>query len=318
MSAPRLTEASRREVARRYREGESMPKLAKAFGVAVCAIDNALWKLGVRTRTGSEAQALVRSEVACRVCGVGCHPNAVRPLCPVCKKGFCERCDRALPAGAGAKTRLCRECKAQTRRGGQGPRRCRVCRTPLSRGAVRDLCMAHRGAFCSVCDQPLPAGRVLRRCRSCEAAKKARLWARHGRRCTRCRVREATLHHCRCRECLREAYLALRRALCDCERPCRDCGVMLPRGRRLERCVECQRAYRREQKIKRRAEGRHHCAMCRTPLAVKRDTYCSGCAVMLAKWRKAWHAGNPVARQLGRVRSTRRWQEAAARIDQAV
>jgi hypothetical protein len=287
-----------------------MPQLAEAFGVAVCTIDRALKKERVERRTRSEAQTLVQSPLlVCRECGAGCHPNALRPLCRRCHKGFCESCDDRLPTEW--KSRQCSLCRYKRRYKDRPPRLCRVCGRMASRGARRPLCPVHVKNYCKACDQPLPPGRLLLRCRDCEAAKKARLWAKPGRICAMCGENEARQHSCRCQQCMREEYEVRRWAIMHLIRPCVECGADLPKGRRLPRCAKCQRKRMRERNRRRQAIGAHRCAMCKIELSLKHDTYCPGCLGMLAKWRKAWHAGNPVARHLGTVRPNRRWQEAA-------
>lgn len=315
MPFPLLTFQTKQEIAAAYRAGLAMPALAERYGVAVNVIHRALLQLGVPRRDPRAAAAANLARLAeealspCRECGAGCHPNAVRPLCPVCARRFCQRCDMRLPKGEAVKTRLCHDCKFEARYQDRGPRLCRICGRMGVRGTKRPLCGVHIAWFCQVCEAPLPPGRVNRRCTECEGEKKQRLWERKGRRCAGCGEREAKVHSCRCQHCLHEEYEVQRWALLHLDRPCRECGAPLPRGRRLPRCGVCQRKVERRRRLERQQLGAHRCAMCHDPLPLSRATYCGGCHTMIANWRKAWHAGNKVARQLGTVRTPRRWQQ---------
>lgn len=311
MSAAKLTSQERRQVGDRYQAGESMPQLAEAYGVGVGTIERALTSLGIPRRSASEAGSLVRSSIAeCRECGAPCHPNAVRPLCPKCAKRFCESCVERLPADW--KSRLCSTCKWARRYQKRGPRLCRICGRMVSRGARRLLCAVHIKLYCTGCEAPLPPGRVNDHCTNCERERKARLYAKSGRLCAFCGIREVTTHASRCSHCKAEDYEIHRWAIRNLVRPCVQCGVDLAKGRRLNRCPKCHRRKMRERNKRRQAIGAHRCAMCREPLSLKNDTYCNGCSGMLAKWRKAWHAGCTAARRLGAVRPQRRWQETKA------
>lgn len=308
MSAPKLTNAQRREVASRYADGESMPALAEAYGVGVTCIDRTLKLLGIRRRSLAEAALLVRSElVPCRECGAGTHPNAVKPLCPACAKRFCQSCDGKLPQDW--HTRLCPPCKFAHRYRNKPPRLCRICGRMGARGTKRDLCAVHVKLYCSVCEAHMPPGRVNHRCTGCEQARKVDYWERPGARCSQCGEERDGNHASRCRKCVAEDYEVLRWAILHRERPCVHCGTVMPKGRRLNRCGPCHGKEVRRRRQERQALGAHRCALCAEPLGLNRDTYCGGCGQMLANWRKAWHEGNKIARQLGTVRPHRKWQE---------
>lgn len=313
MSAPKLNRRERQEIAGRYREGETIPMLAEAYGVAWNTIHRALIKERQPRRSITEARQSGRNRnelKPCRECGTGTHPNAVRPLCPPCAKRFCEVCDQQLPADW--RSRACSTCRWARRYAKKKPRLCRICGRIGARGTQRDLCAVHVRLYCSLCETHLPPGRVNHHCRACEDEHKQRLYRRAGRICAMCGEREIKVHASRCQHCLHEEYEVHRWAMLHVARPCRQCGEILPKGRRLNRCVSCQRKHNRERKRRRMAIGAHRCAMCAEPLKLKHDTYCPGCHQMLANWRRAWHAGNPIARQLGTVRTQRRWQEKKA------
>lgn len=306
MSLPFFTFSQKQEVAARYREGDSMPVLAEAFGCTVNVIHRALIQLRVpRRKTGC-----ARSELnPCRECVGSCSVNAVKPLCPDCAKLYCQNCDEKLPEGW--RSRLCTDCKFRSRYKRKEPRLCRICGRVGARKSKRTLCNVHIHWFCTGCETPLPPTRVNDHCTACAAAMKARMYAKPSRVCSQCGEREVKVHASRCQHCIHEEYEVKRWALLHLDRPCVHCGETLPKGRRLPRCVGCQRKHDRKRRKERIAMGAHRCAMCHDVLALCHQTYCPGCHAMLANWRRAWHAGCPVARSLGTVRSNRRWQEAA-------
>lgn len=308
-----LTPDQEREVCERYEFGEAMPRLSEIFDVGVGAIDGALRRANVQKRSAQEAALAVRSQVRlCRECGDGIKPNAVRPLCPDCAKLFCRNaeCGQRLPHSSEVKTQYCSACKFAQRYKKKPPPLCRVCGRVASRGSRRKLCEVHTKCFCAVCDQPKPPQRVNKNCAPCENAKKRRLYAKRGRLCGTCGEREITVHASRCSHCLNEDYTFWRWSLLHMDRPCRQCGVTLARGRQVNYCSKCQRQRMKQRNRERAAIGAHRCATCKEPLAIKHDTYCSGCSTMLANWRKAWHAGDSMAKELGTVRSRHTWQEA--------
>jgi hypothetical protein len=178
-----------------------------------------------------------------------------------------------------------------------------------ARTSKRDLCAVHARCYCRRCDAGLPPGRVNAYCTACEQEKKLRLWAKAGRICCQCGEREVRHHASRCQHCLHEEYEVKRWAYLHLDRPCRQCGVILAKGRQVNYCPDCQRQRNQQRKQFRLALGAHRCAMCKEVLALRHDTYCPGCSQMLANWRAAWHAGDPVARMLGTVRERRRWQQ---------
>lgn len=188
------------------------------------------------------------------------------------------------------------------------PRPTRVCRI-CGRGPVRScrrlLCATHLKQYCRTCDEPLPAGRVNTQCRACEGADKALLYSRPGRVCALCRRQVVTGQYSWCSACRRETYRMERRALQAVSRPCEQCRVLMPRGRRLNRCCRCEEQWQIE---RRKARGERRCRMCAVDLPLKRGSYCKDCQGMLNRWRKAYHAGNEVARRLGRVKPQRRWE----------
>lgn len=308
MARPLLDRQQREEAADRYREGQSMPQIAEAFGCHATVIHRALRQMGVPSRSFGEAQKLVTDELRpCRECGRGVHPNAVKLLCPACAKRFCQRCDQELPADW--HTRLCPPCKFAHRYRNRPPRLCRVCGRMGAQGSKRDLCSVHLKLYCSQCEEHMPPGRVNHRCTGCEQARKVIYWEEPGRLCSQCGQERDGNHASRCRKCVAEEYEVTRWALLHLDRPCKKCGVTLARGRRLSYCPPCQKQRETERKRNLQALGAHRCAMCKEELAIAQDTYCKGCASMLAAWRKAWHAGNTIARQLGTVRVQRRWQQ---------
>lgn len=313
MRAPRFTRPEREQIAARYQDGETMPQLAEAYGCSGSVIHRALKKQRVQTRTLSEARKAGRNVNElnpCRECGTGCSPQAVKPLCPVCARLYCQRCDQKLPAGW--KAQECQTCKFNRRYRYRPPRLCRICGRMGARATKRDLCAVHVKLYCRVCEEHMPPGRVLPRCTGCENAKKQRLWEKPGRLCAFCGTREVKIHASRCQHCLHEDYEIWRWALLYIDRPCRQCGVTLARGRRLNYCPACEFKRERRRRAERQVLGAHNCALCAEPLSLSRQTYCGGCDTLLNNWRKAWHAGNKIARQLGTVRTQRRWQEKAA------
>jgi hypothetical protein len=312
MSAPKLTRDERRAVAERYQDGESMPELAESYGVYVGVIERALKQQGVERRGAIEARQTGRNVSLlnlCRECKAGCHPNAVKPLCPTCARDFCRTCDKRLPADWNS--RECHDCRWAKRYAKRAPRLCRVCGRMGARASKRDLCNVHIRHYCRICEAPLPPTRVATRCTACENEKKQRMYAKPGRKCALCGEREVTAHASRCQHCVHEDYEIRRWALMHLDRPCVECGVTLPRGRQVNRCAKCQGKRVRQIRRRHQAIGAHRCALCAEPLAISHGTYCNGCTRMLANWRASWHAGCKVARMLGTVRTQqRRWQEA--------
>ena len=308
MAAALLNLAQRREVAGRYRAGESMPALAEAFGVRVQVIQSALIKERVPRRSPREARLLVHDSLReCRHCGRNVDKNALKLLCPVCAKRFCQSCDEKLPEHWRA--RLCSTCKRVSRYRNRPMRVCRICGRMGAGGSKRDLCNVHLKLYCRGCEEHLPPGRVIALCTGCEQHRKQRLYAKPLRRCAQCGQREVKIHASRCQQCIHEEYEVRRWAIREIARPCVACGTLMPKGRRLSRCGPCYRKIQRANRKVRLALDVHRCAMCAQVLSLKQSTYCSGCLGMLQKWRKAWHEGNPIARQLGTVRSTRKWQK---------
>lgn len=324
MSVPRLTPSERREVGERYQSGETIPQLAEVYSVTWGVIHRALIKERVSRRSASEARSTGRNRDElnpCRECGMGCHPNAVKPLCVDCSKLFCQdaECNERLPKAGQVKTRYCSACKFRMRYKKKPPRLCRVCGRMGARGTTRELCNVHVKHFCSTCDEPKPPQRVLHRCTACENDKKQRMYLKPERMCAFCGIREVKVHSSRCQHCLHEDYEIWRWGLLHIDRPCRKCGVTLARGRQVNYCAKCQGQRMKQRNRERLAIGAHRCAMCKEELPLARDTYCGGCSTMLANWRRSWHQGNKVARSLGTVRTPeRRWQERVEEMTQRV
>jgi hypothetical protein len=111
---------------------------------------------------------------------------------------------------------------------------------------------------------------------------------------------------------MRDDYRLRRRARARQQRPCIACGETMPVGRYRSRCGPCVHLQERERRLRKRAENRHHCRMCRAALSLRAEYYCSACQGMLQRWRHAWHAGDPVARRLGIVRAPGGWPRRAA------
>jgi hypothetical protein len=190
------------------------------------------------------------------------------------------------------------------------PNLCRICGAPVPSCTQRRLCAAHVRSFCSQCEAPLPAGRGNPWCTACESAKKARLWARPGRQCTVCEE-PVTGHASQCAACLAAAYELERSLKLRQERTCVQCAVPLPRGRRVPRCARCWKRKERRRRRERLARGEHRCVQCGETLPLSRCSYCAGCDIMQANWRRAYHQGCPVARRLGTLEQRRQWQVAA-------
>jgi hypothetical protein len=305
-----LTFREQQQIALAYQDGSSSPQLAEAYGMSVRGVLAVLERLGIPRRGSKEARASGRNVSAlleCRECGRGCHPGARKPVCPACAKLFCRTCDARLPPGR--RDKHCPPCKFAARYKDHPPRLCRVCGRMGARGTARNLCTVHLAIFCTRCDAPLPPARVNRNCRECEGARKERLYEKKGRVCAQCGERPVRAHASRCAHCLHEEYEVRRLRLLHLDRPCKHCGVLLPRGRERSYCTACQKKRDRDRRAGYRAIGAHRCAICKEELPLARGTYCSGCTILLANWRAAWHAGNPVARMLGTVREIRRWQQ---------
>jgi len=239
---PKLTEAQKREVARRYAEGCSLPALVAEY----------------RTWTTNAKWAIKK------------YGGTLRPE------------DTA-------------------------PRVCRVCGTLVLSPTRRNLCAAHIRHYCSICDEKLPKGRANRWCSACDAANKERLYARGGL-CSVCGDRPRTPRSTICARCQTAAYLAERQVRTKHPGQCLNCRAALPAGRIRRRCTACDRKHERWRRRDRRRRGEHRCRQCGDPLRLKDQTYCKGCTTMIQNWRRDWHRGNEVARQLGTVESRRRWQ----------
>lgn len=293
-------------MARRYEEGEAMPALAEAYGIAISTVLRWLKKLRVQTRGVKEAANLNWDSLrVCRDCGGGVKPNAPRALCPKCVAHYCQRCDKKLPEGWSC--RLCTACRVIQRYKGNPPV-CRVCGRIKARKTKKMLCNVHIKQFCQKCEAPLPRGRVCHYCAECERQKKLKLWEKPNRRCSLCGKREAVLHSSWCRRCMKDDYELRRKALAQIERPCIQCGAILPKGRRVNRCRACQYQHNLKRRKERRALGTHRCAQCGADLNLRQETYCAGCHRLQAKWREAWHAGDTAAKQIGTVRPQRKRQ----------
>jgi hypothetical protein len=311
---PVLNWTDKQEVAARYQRGDSAAQIARAYGCTGNVIYAALRQLQVPIRHGSEAQRAAQANeeeqslTTCRHCGNGCDRRTGRACCPACAKRYCVTCDQPLPQSRrGGKT--CGACQARARHAKRPPRLCAICGRPVGNHNPRLLCPVHTKWFCARCEVPLPPARVNRYCHACEKARKEALRARPGRRCAHCGEPEGLAKNGLCRQCRREEAEVRRWALMHLDRPCRQCGVILPKGRERAFCAPCERQRRKQRVQIRIAQGCHRCAMCHEPLPAERLTYCKGCDRMLQNWRRAWHAGNPVARQLGTVQPRRRWQQ---------
>jgi len=187
------------------------------------------------------------------------------------------------------------------------PRVCRVCGENVPSPTKRNLCPAHIRQYCSRCDEKLPKGRVCRWCAACDAANKERLYARGGL-CSLCGKHERTPRSTLCAHCQDAAYLAERQVRLAHPGRCLDCQAALPPGRVSRHCTDCDRKHEMWRRRDRQRRGEHRCRQCGDPLRLKDQTYCKGCTTMIQNWRRAWHRGNEVARQLGTVESRRRWQ----------
>lgn len=205
--------------------------------------------------------------------------------------------------------RAVRKYGGRLRAGDDGPLRCRICGEPAAGNSKRNLCAGHVRRFCSRCEAEMPEGRVCRWCYACGAANKEQLYARRLP-CSQCGTKIRTPRSTVCADCAMAIYRMQRQVALAHPKACADCRIPLPKGRINRRCLRCHRKWERARRRDRRRLGLHRCVMCGTNLRLADQSLCKGCNTMVANFRRAWHAGNEVARRLGTIKTPRRWQEA--------
>jgi hypothetical protein len=183
---------------------------------------------------------------------------------------------------------------------------CRVCGKPSSARAVRCLCSEHVQKLCAnpTCEKWLPPGRRLKYCRDCQRGQVERSFSRPGRLCTECRRNPPTPRGKRCSACEHQVYLfdqELKKR--QGPRPCKECGQVMPAGRRRSRCAPCH-----TKRLTQQNQGKP-CSDCQRRQRTKHSSYCRPCAALRMNWRTRYHQGDKNARMLKTMQARRKWQE---------
>lgn len=183
---------------------------------------------------------------------------------------------------------------------------CRDCGVTLNRWQKSRHCR-YCGAcglrYCQTCWVRLPPNRNCRRCKECNRAEKARRAADPNHCCSACRAPLPGKTRTYCTDCTRADHdRALRRKQEQGPRPCQNCGELMPAGRWYNDCRVCRRQ-------KRQSTPSRLCARCGARQSVRGESFCQPCQNLYATWRRAYHAGDPVARRMKPLKQYRKWQQ---------
>lgn len=150
----------------------------------------------------------------CRECGAPSHYRNRQPLCQACNKGYCCGCGAKKPPGR--RSRYCLDCtRQQWQERLQKQQVCSSCgeRPPTPRSArcsdcLREEYLLQRKALlhrppgdCQECGKPLPQGRRLHRCSTCETRRRKEI--NRYRPCACCQVRPRYGANPHCQPCHR-------------------------------------------------------------------------------------------------------------------
>lgn len=168
---------------------------------------------------------------------------------------------------------------------------------PLKKHPYCQACGPHH---CTSCGVRVPSTSRTSHCTACrKAAREARF--QRDRPCFGCgEIMRAGRRREYCLTCTKAEYrLRRRQLLCRPDRHCLECGILLPLGRMYNRCAACHTSRRKRQL----------CVRCGLSLSRNDSSYCRRCTNWINNWRRAYHLGDPIARQLGTIRPYHHWQK---------